>query len=68
MIERRVGAHAHEFLRADLDYRNPGIIVKVRNDMIGHSIHLGQQQRQTQINGRGRVEMPRTILAGAVDS
>jgi hypothetical protein len=42
--------------------------VKVRNDMIGHSIHLGQQRRRTQSTGRGSVEMPRTILAGAVDS
>src|ERR1700716_2430515 len=41
VIERRIGAHAHEFLRADLNERNAGIIVKVRNDMIGHSIHLG---------------------------
>jgi hypothetical protein len=41
VIERRIGAHTHEFLRADLNDRNTGIIVKVRNDMIGHSIHLG---------------------------
>src|SRR4051812_14504895 len=36
MIEGRVGAHAHKFLRADLDDRNTGIIVKVWNDVIGH--------------------------------
>jgi hypothetical protein len=41
VIERRIGAHAHELLRTDLNERNAGIIVKVRNDMIGHSIHLG---------------------------
>ena len=41
MIERRVGADAHEFLRADLDDGNAGIVVKVRYDMIGHRIHLG---------------------------
>src|SRR5450759_1850844 len=40
MIERRVGAHAHELLRADLNDRNAGIVVKVRNDMVGHNIHL----------------------------
>src|SRR6202048_4607878 len=31
MIERRVGADTHELLRADLDDRNAGIVVKVRN-------------------------------------
>src|SRR5271167_2059397 len=36
MIERRIGADAHEFLRADLDDRNAGIIMEVRNDVIGH--------------------------------
>ena len=41
VIERRIGAHTHELLRTDLNERNAGIIVKVRNDMIGHSIHLG---------------------------
>src|SRR5216684_8267950 len=41
MIERRIGAHTHELLRADLDDGNPGIVVEVRNDMIGHCIHLG---------------------------
>src|SRR6266404_1383140 len=40
VIERRIGAHAHEFLRADLDHRDAGIIVEVRDDMIGHYIHL----------------------------
>jgi hypothetical protein len=36
MVERRIGAHAHEFLRADLDDGNAGIVVKVRDDLIGH--------------------------------
>src|SRR3569833_1257663 len=27
MIERRVGAHAHEFLRADLDHRDAGVVM-----------------------------------------
>jgi len=40
VIERRVGADAHEFLRADLNDGNAGIVVKVRDDMIGHQIHL----------------------------
>src|ERR1700694_304897 len=41
MIERRIGAYAHELLRSDLNDRNAGIVVKVRNDMVGHNIHLG---------------------------
>src|SRR3954470_48546 len=40
MVERRVGADAHEFLRADLDHGNAGIVVEVRDDMIGHQLHL----------------------------
>lgn len=36
MIHRRPGAHAHEFLGTDLDNRNAGIIVEVRNNVIGH--------------------------------
>src|SRR5690242_9557734 len=40
MIERRIGAHAHEFLRADLDYRDSGVVVEMRDDMIGHSFTL----------------------------
>src|SRR3954471_1743474 len=36
VIERRVGTDAHELLRADLDDRDAGIVVKVRNDVIGH--------------------------------
>ena len=43
MIERRVGADAHEFLRADLDDGHAGIVMEVRNDVIGHNIHLGWQ-------------------------
>src|SRR6266567_1572400 len=45
MVERRVGAHAHELLRADLDHRDAGIVVEVRDDMVGHLIHLGWQRR-----------------------
>ena len=40
MIEGRIGTHAHEFLRTDLDDGHAGIIVKVGNDMIGHNMHL----------------------------
>jgi hypothetical protein len=40
VVERRIGADAHEFLRSDLDHRNPGVIVEVRNDVVGHGIHL----------------------------
>jgi hypothetical protein len=41
VIERRIGADTHELLRADLDDRNAGVIVKMGDDMIGHRIHLG---------------------------
>ena len=43
VIERRIGAHAHELLRADLNDRYAGFVVKVRNDMVGHYIHLASQ-------------------------
>ena len=44
VVERWIGAHAHEFLRADLDDGDAGIVVKMGNDMVGHRIHLGQQR------------------------
>src|SRR5205085_7704611 len=50
MIERRVGAHAHEFLRTDLDDRNSGIVMEVRDNIIGHRIHLEWRWRRTQSN------------------
>src|SRR5690349_3761032 len=36
MIERRLGAHAHEFLRADLDDRDAGVVVEMWDDVIRH--------------------------------
>ncbi len=36
MIEWRIGADAHEFLRADLYGGDAGVVVKVGNMMIGH--------------------------------
>src|SRR5262245_1272344 len=38
MVERRVGGDAHEFLRSDLDHRNAGIVVEMRDDMVGHEL------------------------------
>src|SRR3954467_14672953 len=38
MGERRIGAHAHELLRADLDHRDAGVVMEVRDDMVGHCI------------------------------
>src|SRR5450759_235713 len=66
MIERRIGAHAHELLRADLNDRNAGIVVKVRNDMVGHNIHLEWQRGGR--NQQDATGMLRTIRAGIVDS
>src|SRR5882757_3913747 len=48
VIERRVGADAHELLRADLDDRNAGIVVEVRNDVIGHVFTFGRNGRERQ--------------------
>ncbi len=36
MVERRLGADAHEFACPDLDLHETGVIVKVRNDVIRH--------------------------------
>ena len=55
MIERRIGADTHEFLRADLNDRNAGLVVKVRNHMIGHRIHPEWQWRQTHSTTRGHL-------------
>ncbi|BAM90662.1 hypothetical protein S58_46810 [Bradyrhizobium oligotrophicum S58] len=41
MIERRIGAHAHELMRADLDDGDAGIVVEMRDDVVGHRYHLG---------------------------
>src|SRR5450432_91596 len=43
VIEGRIGAHAHELLRADLNDRNAGIIVKMGNGMVRHNLHLRSQ-------------------------
>src|SRR4051812_21945879 len=36
MVERRLGAHAHEFMRADLDDRHAKVIMEVRDDVFRH--------------------------------
>src|SRR5205807_6020385 len=36
MVERRRRADAHELLRADLDHGRADVIVKMRNDVLGH--------------------------------
>src|SRR5258707_10610133 len=66
VIERRIGAHTHELLRADLNDGNAGIIVKVRNGMIGHSMHLGWQGRRTQSTRRGRLKCRAPYWRGAL--
>src|SRR4030081_1745578 len=68
MIERRVGAHTHEFLRTDLDHGHAGIVVKVRNDMIGHGSHLVWQWMRTQSTRRGTIECRPALLRGIADS
>jgi hypothetical protein len=36
VIERRIGADTHELTRSDFDGGDAGIILEVRNDVIGH--------------------------------
>ena len=44
MIERRVRADAHELTRPNFDDGHSGIILKVRNNVIGHDSHLEQSR------------------------
>jgi hypothetical protein len=37
MIEGRHRADAHEFFGADLDHWNAQVVVKMRNDRLGHA-------------------------------
>ena len=39
MIERRLGADAHEFPGADLDDRNAWVVVEVGNDAVRHGLN-----------------------------
>src|SRR3954454_1590270 len=56
VIEWRIGAYTHEFLRADLDNRYAGIVMKVRNDMVGHYIHLAWQWSRRHSTRRSSIE------------
>src|SRR5665213_2826742 len=38
VVVRRLGAAAHEFARADLDHRDAGVVVEMRDDVVGHRI------------------------------
>jgi len=40
MIKRGVGADAHELLRAYFDDGDAGIVMEVRDNVIGHPSHL----------------------------
>ena len=40
MVERRLGADAHEFLGADLDHRHARIVVKMGDDVFRHEKSL----------------------------
>src|SRR5882757_3838927 len=37
MVERWLGADAHELAGADFDHRDARVIVEVRNDVLGHN-------------------------------
>jgi hypothetical protein len=68
VIERRIGADAHEFLRADLDHGDAGIVVEVRNDMVGHNSSPWMATAPDTGNTPQRDRTLRTILTGTVDS
>src|SRR5262245_49708229 len=53
MIERGRRADAHEFLGADLNHRDAGIIVEMRNDMVGHLCSRGRKSSAGTIAGGG---------------
>src|SRR3954465_2204312 len=38
MVERRHFALAHELVRADLDHRDAGRVMEMRNDLVGHAV------------------------------
>lgn len=52
MVEGRPCADAHEFLGSDLDHRNTGIVLEMRNDVIGH-IAEPQVGRSLEFVGNG---------------
>lgn len=37
VVERRPCPHAHEFARTDLDDRDAGVVLEVRNDVLRHN-------------------------------
>ena len=39
MVERRLGADAHEFPGADVDHGNAGVVVEVGNDRVRHGLN-----------------------------
>jgi len=53
MIERRLGAHAHEFPGADLDDRNARVVVEMGNDRIRHGLN-GVSSREHHSDPAGR--------------
>jgi hypothetical protein len=68
VIERRIGAHAHELVRADFDHRNACIVVEVRNNMVGHLYSPCVAMEQHSLNTPQQHRKLRTILADTVDS
>ena len=69
MVEGRIGAHAHELTRADLNDGNTGIVMEMRDDMIGHRIHLWNATIADEVNTAAAQSTGNmTILADAIDS
>src|ERR1700737_5648090 len=67
-MERGMGADAHELLGADLGERHAGIVVKNRNEIIRHDLHLWSRWDTEAISSRSRRRTRHTILAGGIDS
>jgi len=44
MVERRLGADAHEFLGADFDHRHAGIVMEMGDDMFRHEKSLFEER------------------------
>src|SRR5471032_3221285 len=47
VVERRLGAHAHEFARADFDLGQAGIIVEMGNDVVRHDLFPRVERQNT---------------------
>ena len=64
VVERGQGADAHEFLGADLDCRNPKIVMEMRNYIVCHALSLLAVNEHT-ITARNRDFHRRVVKTAA---